>query len=271
MPERELYPNAPVVLVALEVRHPTADNLTPAQRATIKRLISAHAPIMKAGQMQQVTMVQSGSDASVVPDVKIEEFPRYFSRDNTLAVSLRSEAIVIETTRYVGWSKLREVAAVAFQARRETDGIDGVERIGLRYVDEIRAPANTTDENWSKWINPLLLGPSQIGNDLSIPVVQWEGFSAFTPGPERTLVLRYGPREGYAVDPGGDLKRPTPPPGPFFLVDMDSFWIPGQGIPVFEPDSVLGICDELHGSVGLLFESLITDELRKEVFNAEES
>ena len=50
--ERELYPNAPVVLVALEVRHPPTDPLTAAQRNTIKRRLSGHLPIMRTGQLR---------------------------------------------------------------------------------------------------------------------------------------------------------------------------------------------------------------------------
>ena len=79
------------------------------------------------------------------------------------------------------------------------------------------------------------------------------------------MALRYGPNEGYAVEPGGELKRPTPVPGPFFLLDIDSFWMPGEGDSEFDVDGLMAISDDLHTPVRELFENLITEELREEV------
>lgn len=263
MEEREAYPNAPVALVALEVRHPMADPLTHAQRLNIKRRLAAHVPIMRTGQLTQVTAVQTVGTPAAPPEVRVEEFPRYFSRDNTAAVSVRGEAVVIETTRYVRWEQLRELAVEVLEARQEVGGVDGVERVGLRYVDEIRVPGEPHD--WAPWIDPTLLGAASIGEQLGLAVAQWQGVTAFTPGAGRTVVLRYGPRDGFAVDPGGDLKRSTPMPGPFFLLDIDSFWTPSEGVPEYDVKTLLTTCDELHVPVRRLFERLITDRLRREV------
>lgn len=265
MEEREVYPNAPVVLVALEVRHPTTDQLTPAQRNKIKRRLSSHVPIMRTGQFQQLTVVQSLGGPAVAPEMRAEEFPRYFSRDNTAAVSMRTEAVVVETTRYVRWEQLRALVADVLEVRQEIGGVDGVERVGLRYIDEIRVSGGP-EQDWTPWVDPTLLGPAPVGDELGLAAAHWQGISAFTPGPERTVVLRYGPREGFAVDPGGDLKRSPSIPGPFFLMDIDSFWTPSEGIPEFDVKALLATCDELHAPVRKLFERLITGRLREEVF-----
>lgn len=264
MKEGEVYPNAPVVLVALEVRHPTADPLTHAQRLTIKRRLAAHVPIMRTEQLTQITAVQTAGAPTAPPEVRVEEFPRYFSRDNTLAVSVRAEAVVVETTRYVRWEQLRALAVEVLHARQEVGGVDGVERVGLRYVDEIRVPGGPMHD-WAPWVDPSLLGPASVGEQLGLAAAQWQGVTAFAAGPERTVVLRYGPRDGFAVDPGGDLKRSTPTPGPFFLLDIDSFWTPSEGVPEFDVETLRITCDELHAPVRSLFERLITDRLRKEV------
>lgn len=259
--EREVYPNAPVALVAVEIRHPTASPLSHADRLKIKRRLSAHLPIMRSGQLTQISAAMAAGGA---PEVRTEEFPRYFSRDNTAAVSVRAEAVVVETTRYGRWEQLRALVAEVLEARQEVGGIDGVERVGLRYVDEIRVPGEPAHE-WAPWVDSTLLGPSPIGGELGLMAAQWQGVTAFTPAPERTVVLRYGPRDGFAVDPGGDLKRSTPTPGPFFLMDIDSFWTPSEGVPEFDIKTLLATCDELHAPVRKLFERLITDRLRKEV------
>lgn len=261
MDDREVYPNAPVVLVALEVRHPTAGPLTYAQRLKIKQRLGKQLPILKSGQL---TMLQATVGATTVPEVSTEEFPKYFSRDNTIAVSIRSEAIIVETTRYVRWEHLRELTGKVLAARQEIDGVDGVERVGLRYIDEIRVP-DDTGEDWASWVDSTLLGPAPVGEPLGLRAAQWHGITVFESGPDRAVALRYGPREGYAVDPGGDLKRPAPAPGAFFLMDIDSFWTPSDGVPELDIEMLLTTCDELHAPVRSLFERLITDRLRKEV------
>jgi uncharacterized protein (TIGR04255 family) len=259
MEEREVYSNAPVVLVALEVRHPTAGSLSSAQRAAIKSMLGKRTPIMRSGRLQEVT-----ATVGAVSDLRVEEFPRYFSRDSTSAVSIRSEAVVVETTRYVRWERLLGLVIDALQARQKIGDVDGVERVGLRLVNEIRVPVET-GHDWAPWVDGTLLGPAALGPGLGLVPQQWQGVSAFTPGPERSLVVRYGPREGYAVDPADDLKRTTPFPGPFFLMDIDSFWTPSEGVPEFDVEALLGICDELHAPVRTLFERLITERLREEV------
>jgi len=219
---------------------------------------------MRTEHLTQITAVQTAGTPAGPPDVRVEEFPRYFSRDNTVAVSVRAEAVVVETTRYVGWERLRAVAVEVLEARQDAGGVDGVERVGLRYIDEIRLPGEPVHD-WASWVDPTLLGPASIGEQLGFTAAHWQGTTAFTSGPERTVVLRYGPRDGFAVDPAGDLKRSTPTPGPFFLLDIDSFWTPSDGVPEFDVKALLNTCDELHTPVGRLFERLITDRLREEV------
>lgn len=198
MEDREVYPNAPVVLVALEVRHPTTGPLAHAQRLKLKQRLGKQLPILKSSRL---TMLQATVGATTAPEVNTEEFPKYFSRDRTLAVSIRSEAIVVEMTRYLRWEHLRELTAKVLEARQEVDGVAGVERVGLRYIDEIRVPDDTR-EGWAQWVDSTLLGPAPLGEPLGLRVAQWHGITVFESGPDRAVALRYGPREGYAVGPG---------------------------------------------------------------------
>jgi len=219
---------------------------------------------MRRGQLTQITAAMQAGGAPAASELQVEEFPRYFSRDNTAAVSVRAEAIVVETTRYGRWEQLRDLVTEALEARQEVGGIDGVERVGLRYVNEIRVPGEPVHD-WGPWVDSTLLGPVPIGERLGLATSRWQGVTAFTAAPDRSVVLRYGPRDGFAVDPGGDLKRSTPTPGPFFLLDIDSFWTPAEEVPEFDLETLLATCDELHAPVRRLFERLISDRLRKEV------
>jgi hypothetical protein len=57
------------------------------------------------------------------------------------------------------WEKLLDLVADALRARAAVGGIDGVERVGLRYVDEIRVP-DLTPGDWAPWLDPTLIGLS---------------------------------------------------------------------------------------------------------------
>jgi uncharacterized protein (TIGR04255 family) len=260
MSDYEVYPNPLVVLVALEVRHPATSSIARAAQTKIKQLLAREVPLLRTA-----TMVNVQATAGAAPDVTTERAPRYVSRDQTTAVTFRSEAVVIETTRHEGYKRLRDLAALVFEARQAVEPVDGVERLGLRYINEIRVPENGNGTaSWEPWVDPTLLGPSLVGSRLGLEV-EWQGIAVFDNGPDKSIVLRYGPREGYAVDPAGDLKRPAPPPGPFFLMDIDSFWTPSGDVPEFDVQALLTACDDLHKPVRTLFESLITERLRKEV------
>jgi uncharacterized protein (TIGR04255 family) len=258
MSDYEVYPNAPVVLVAMEVRHPVAETLSPPERRELKRALARRVPIVRSGQSIELR-VSVGVDQST----RVEEFPRFFSRDNTLSVSYRREAVVIESSRYVGWTDFRALAELAFDALHRVAPIDGVERIGLRYIDEIRVPE--VEPDWAQWMDGALLGPTAFSDVVRLPLTQWHDTVVYGTQPGSAVVLRYGPREGFAVDPNSELRREATASGPFFLVDIDSFWIPDDATPEFNTFEVLSRADELHQPVRALFEGMITDRLREEV------
>jgi len=260
MNEHEVYPNAPVVLVALEVRHPTSDPLTPSESRAIKKLLSDQLPIERPGQQMSVQVMPGVANPAAMTT---EYFPRFINRETTLSVSIRKEAVVIEASRYPGWEEFRALALRALDARMQIAPIDGVERVGIRYIDEIRAP-DYGEVDWADWIHPSLLGPDVSIADL--PINQWQGVGIYGSQPGNMLVLRYGPREGFAVDPSSDLRRvKTAEGGLFFLMDVDSFWTPDGPIPEYNRDFLLSTCNDLHAPVRALFEDMITDRLRDEV------
>jgi len=262
MDPREVYPNAPVVLVAFEVRHPSAAPFSSGSLVRVKKMLGEVAPLLR-----ETTLVNLNVQVPAAqPEVITETAPKFFSRDGATAVTFRREAVVVETTKYERYERLRSVAKLALEARQNVEPVDGVDRVGLRYIDEIRAPeAGVDSTSWQPWIDSSLLGPVTIGQSLDLTPSQFQGVASFAGPPGRSLVLRYGPREGYAVDPAGELKRTTSPPGPYFLLDIDSFWVAADETPALEPDRVLELCDNLHSPVRTLFERVITDRLREEI------
>src|SRR6185369_3465177 len=122
----------------------------------------------------------------------------------------------------------REFVSLALKALEKADRVPVFERIGLRYIDEIRAPVLKGDpEEWSAFINPALLqgvalAPS--GTKRS----RMEGALSFNLESSHRVIVRYGNLEGEVVGEG--ILRPKPNKvhsGNFFLVDIDSF-VEGQ-------------------------------------------
>ena len=257
MNEHEVYPNAPVVVATVEVRHTETPRLTQLERKKVKQALGQWAPIQRSSKQLTVTVGTAGSG-----DQAFEEFPKYFSRDSRLAVSFRKEAVVVEATRYDGWLAFKDVIEAAVSARADIGVPDAVERVGIRYLNEIRPPDGSSID-WTSWLHPAVLGPIELGESVGLPAKQWQGLAIYGPEDGRRLVLRYAPGDGQAVETGQELVRSKFTPGPFMWIDIDSFWLHEAELPEFDPGVITGRCGELHAPLRTLFEKLITPSLRE--------
>jgi len=268
MDEHEVYPNPPVVLVALEVRHPTSEPLTSSEERAIKSHLGARLPIARTAQLASFQMV---AGSLVAPTPNVETFIRYMDRKSTVAVSFRRDAMTVEASVYPGWDEFQVIIAEAIDARMRVAPVDGVERIGVRYIDEIRVPSDGGEPTWGDWVSSSLLPPKP-SEPVDLQLTQWQGVAVYGGQPGHTLILRYGPMTGFAVDPSSELRRGKPADGgKYFLMDIDSFWTPDGSVPELDRDNVLRTCNDLHRPVRSLFEGLIQPKLRDEVFRSHES
>lgn len=256
-PPDEIYPNAPLVLTAFEIRHPMTDPLTTPERRALKEFLPS-LPIMRSARH---TEVQANLDGSP-PASQSEEFPKFLNRESTMAATFRSSSMVVECSDYHGWAEFSILIREAISARMTVAPVDGYERLGLRYIDEIRVPEPAT---WSDWIQPQLLGPDEVSAILGLPFQGFQGVAVYGDTPGHAFALRFGPRNGFAIDPNWDLRRKQQRPGDFFLIDIDSFWTPPDGVPELDADSVMDKAEKLHTPVRGLFESAITDRYRDEI------
>jgi uncharacterized protein (TIGR04255 family) len=264
--EREVYPHAPIVLVAVEVRHSLCEPLDPSSLTKFSKQVVALLPLRS--EVQRVSLAFQAGAGGAPLQQQVAAFPRWSSRDKRTAVTARTDALVIESTNYQQYERLRDIVEVALNARMPSIGAAGVERVGLRYIDEIRVPMDDGEgsTDWAKWVHPSLLGPA-VESELVVKMklAEHQGLAVFAGDNDRVLALRYGSREGYATASSPELRRPMPPPGPFFLLDIDSFWQPSEVVPEMATESVLQSVDALHTPVRQLFEGLITEKLREEV------
>ena len=93
---------APVALVTMEIRHPATDSLTESTSRELKHLLADSLPIERQAQDMSWGMVAPGA----APTPTAERFVRYVNRDNTLAASMKNQAIVIENTNYTTFEEI---------------------------------------------------------------------------------------------------------------------------------------------------------------------
>ena len=259
--EQEVYPNAPVVVATVEIRHTETAVLNQPERKRVKQALAEWTPIQRSSKQLAVTVMPGAPGGG---DQTVEEFPKYISRDSMVSISFRKEAVVIEATRYDGWLAFRSLIEAALGARVKIGVPDAVERVGIRYLNEIRPPG-APPVDWAVWVNGNILGPVELRDAVGLEAKQWQGLAVYGPTNGRSLVMRYAPGDGQAVETGQELVRTEFTPGPFMWIDIDSFWLHEAQWPEFDTVPLMAKCDELHTPLRTLFEKLITPKLREEV------
>lgn len=260
-PQREVFRNAPLEFVACEIRVPTAPKLV--REDTFEALtesLSDVLPIPDQEQVQTLTVI-GGQDSSV----ESERRYRFLNRERTASAVVARNTITVETTDYQEFSDFRSLVLTVVDAVAATTKLVGVERVGLRYIDEIRVPDSITESNgWRGWISDEVLGVLSIAEGYATnafqTVLRLEGHDS------TGVVLRYAAMVGDGVVGDGPLRRRAPAAaGPFFVIDTDSYRVTtGPDMENFEHDRIAGILDVIHEPVGTMFHRAITDRLREE-------
>lgn len=266
------FANPPLALTVLEIRYPElTDGAAGAAKPGVKSAVRERLPLAEY-LTEETVELSMGAPASAT--VQRRTFPRFSSRDLTTVLQVKNNALILQTTGYGGWEEsFRPLVEAALVALDRAGPPDGVLRIGLRYINEIRVPEiDSGPGNWQGYIHESLLSaadPKLIPSSLQ-PTV-WQGIVQYRTADDSTLTVRYGPQEGYAVDPHGSARRKNPPaPGAFFLLDSDSFWSDEDEVPQFETGWILDRCDGLHAPIREFFGLATTEQLRNEVFDRQE-
>ena len=250
----EVFPNAPLALVAAEVRYPAVAEGA-LSMAVHRRIRDALGPDWvihnETAQTFEAGLGAAGPQASV----RSETIGRITSRRRTRIITARPENFTVEVVDYVRFDDFRSLLERAAAAVETVLRPDGISRVGLRYIDEVSVPE--AQPHWDRWLAPSLMPPS-LGPDL-IPT-EWTGAVQYQVAPEQSLVFRYGPSAGPVVSPVGPLKRPRVPDGPIFMLDFDSSWQPSD-IPEFTADLIVETADRLRDPLRALFDSLLKPSL----------
>lgn len=253
MTRGEVYPNAPLALVAAEIRYPPVAERSLAM--PVQRLLRDHLGADWVIQNDSMQTLQAG----VGPDgptasLTNETVPKITSRQRTKVITVRPDSLTIEVTDYQHFTEFRHLLEQAASAVEQVIHPDGVVRAGLRYIDEVSVP--TSPPEWSRWLNESLLPPAGQG----LEPAQWTGAVQYDIAVDQLLVFRYGTSEGPVVSSSGHLRRLRTPPGPVFMLDFDSSWQPSD-IPEFSAATIVQVADRLRSPLRGLFDSLIKPEL----------
>lgn len=154
--ERIVFARNPLKVVVAQIRFPPAYGLAePTGLAVIQTAFSPRYPT-SLPRTQQVTVAVGPSGP--VPPVVQPGPARFGDEGGTWVVSVGPDSASLETTRYESWvdfrARLRElldVVEVQSQAAR-------VERLGVRYVDELVSAEAHTIPDWQRYVAPTLIG-----------------------------------------------------------------------------------------------------------------
>ena len=259
---REVYANAPLVFVTCEIRFPLVPRLT--DDDILNRLVEQFSDSLP---IPTTAMVQWADDDTDDGD-GTQRLLRFSNRDRTSSVVVTRTSLAIETTAYSEWSAFRSLIMQAISVVASNARVAGVERVGLRYIDEIRVPETITDASqWSDWVAADVLSHLKTMPDMS-PA----GFTtaAVLHNGNHHMLVRYAAMVGPGVVGDKPLRRRRQPPdGPFFVIDVDSYRdTSGPEMIDFDTEPVATVLDELHEPIGRLFQRSITDRAR-ELFREE--
>jgi uncharacterized protein (TIGR04255 family) len=256
---REVYPNAPLQLVAFEARFPYERHL--ATQVVLESFLEGVEPLLPIAQLPEPIAEPPGRRRADPGRVLVTQL----SKSRMRAVTLRPSSLVVEAADYSHYEDFRSTIESCLKALEASASPPGLERVGLRYVNEVRVSGPITRAlDWERFINPALLQAAKLDGDLKASAAQ--GAVRFEVSKEQSVQLVFATLEGRAVRPGEGIKiRRRGESGPFFLLDIDSFWETSKDVADFSVKRVLEVCDMLRPPVRSLFEGSITDELRNDV------
>jgi len=194
----------------------------------------------------QVTLSVGGSNVQAQQAIvwRLTDIERSWS------LLVGADSLSLETTAYTIWTEFERRFAEAIAAVETVAHIRVRERVGLRYVNEIRDGVNTAPD-WRSKISPAFLGilsdPAFDSAHLahSLAEARFEESAAI-------VVVRYGPV--HQAGPGVRV--------PFFLLDIDcSNETPAS----FESTETMRLFSTFNDSIWRIFRRTLTDSFYEEL------
>lgn len=261
MQASEVFPNAPLQLVVLEVVWSTP-RPPHVPRSVIEALLKLfpEADVDFAPTLARFAPVYDASEGRTSTDAQHAVF-QLVARDRTLSVTLWPSAILVESSAYDGFVDFRAVVDDVLEVICRGLGDLPVTRVGLRYLDEIHVPGASTDvSTWAPFVAPSLLALSGI-----IPqgpsIAMFGGGLTLSHGSDRYVNFRFALTE-QRIESSGPLRLRARPATPCLILDTDGFWMPGAP-EVCDASGVTAQLEQLYAPTHELFDLVLTDACRE--------
>lgn len=260
-PNREVFARAPLALVAAEIRFTDAARLRQQQtRDAIAIALEDRFPFAEPLHQTSVNLPWGGGAPAVQ-----EQFGVVLKNANsTESLTIMSESLTYETTAYDNFEYLLESVTGACSVLVEAKVRPALQRVGLRYIDEIRVSEDIVDvRQWKRWINERLVGQLDV-LPADFPATASQAVMTFDLGGGRGLNYRCTAlNQGTIVVPQ-HLRRMPVESGPFFVLDFDGFHdFNNQDTVQLSAEVVRDALSAVHVPCGIAFQNSITDEARE--------
>lgn len=253
-PRGSIYPHAPLRLVTIEVRFGYQPRFNQrAARDDFAQRISSGLPLLS----EEVIPAPPGQ----APEAEGRTQLRATADNRSTSVSLSSYSmdLIASGEHYEGFDQLAPLLRESFEACTSVAPETRVQRVGVRYLNELRLPVAAGTDSWREWVTePVLGGALALPNPTAV-------FSqvAFEPAEDQGLVARYGQVSGESIISDEiPLRLPTVTPGDYFMLDIDSWW-QGESPRVFDGGEFESLVRTLHAPIETFFEWSITDAARR--------
>jgi uncharacterized protein (TIGR04255 family) len=242
---RRIYENNPLKLVICQVRFPVAIRFEQADFVgAFQESVRERFPRVRQEQQVAVTVAIAGG-APAPPSFAPSW--RFQTNDGATSALLARDALTLETTNYSRFEEFVPLVQLLLDALLGVE-ISFRERLGLRYVNEMRHPDAHTASAWTGLINPAMLGT--IGGELLGDDVIHALENIRLREEDGIVIINHGFVGADALPSSGD---------PFYQLDIDF----GDERPVeLDRDGTLSQVTSFHDRISNLFETSITDAMR---------
>lgn len=214
IPESVPLTNAPLVRVIAQVLFTKVTKINDENYISdFQEAIRSLYPHFEAEKIQSVELKVSDGE---IEHRKVDSTVwRFFDAEKIIRVSLRSDAISLETAKYISRAEFLDRMQFILNALINSISPPLVERIGYRYVNRLTGTKNV--EDLSELIQPALCSVLQpnLMKHIEISMSEMVGKTA-----EGRLIARYGlAPKGFSHDP----ETAPPVSEPSWVLDIDSF------------------------------------------------
>ncbi|MDJ0312715.1 TIGR04255 family protein [Arthrobacter sp. H35-D1] len=257
---REVFARAPLAIVTAEIRLNYEPRLNDAAtRDQFAEKIRQHFPVLENQTLNNFT-IQDGAAPQVETIHQIRATT--LNKSVTTALNQTSLSVSMSGATYGEFQSFAELVELAAHALSEIVDSVVVQRVGLRFIDEVRVPSPPDhSDGWEPWINQALLAPVEAYGMARADMVR--GNVVYEASEERRIAFSWGEFVGAGVvGPDLPFHRPDTEQTKMFLLDVDSAWEPADFV-LLQNEDIRNILTMLHDPIGEIFQWSITDAARE--------